>query len=57
MAYFLGIITPLIIINIVAYFFRDTLDKKGWVKKDAYWTTMSLSSLGTAIGLYIINYL
>ncbi len=57
MGYFLGMITPLIIINIVAYFFRDTLDKKGWVKKDVYWRTATLSSLGTAIGLYIINYL
>lgn len=57
MAYFLGMITPLIILNIIAYFFRDALDKKGLVKKDKYWMTMITVSLGTAIGLYIINYL
>ena len=57
MIYFLGMITPLVIINIVTYFFRDTLDKKGWVKKEVYWKTMLMASLGTFIGLYIINYL
>lgn len=57
MAYFIGMLTPLIIINVIAYFFRDKLDKKGWVKKDVYWRTMISASLGTAIGLYIINYM
>lgn len=57
MEYFLGMLFPLIIINILAYFFRDTLDKKGWVKNEMFWRTMISASIGTAIGLYIINYM
>lgn len=57
MAYFLGMLFPLFIINVVAYFFRDTLDEKGWVKKEMYLRTMIFSSLGCVIGLYIINYI
>jgi hypothetical protein len=57
MAYFMGVIAPLIVINIIAYFFRDELDKKGWVNKDTFSRSMFLASIGTAIGLYIINYM
>jgi len=57
MAYFLGMITPLIVINIITYLFRDKLNEKGWIKRDMYWKTMFGASLGAFIGLYIINYM
>lgn len=57
MAYFLGMLFPLFIINVIAYLFRDVLDRKGWVKKDVYWQTMATTSLASFIGLCIINYL
>ncbi|GEM_PF-5106230 len=55
MASLLGMLFPLIIIIVVAYFFRDTLDKKGWVRKDMFWKTMILTSAGSVIGLYIAD--
>jgi hypothetical protein len=55
MASLLRMFFPLIIIIAVAYSFRDTLDKKGWVKKDMFWKTMILTSIGSVIGLYIAD--